>query len=101
MTGAFLTGSYENGVVWAKFWETVQSMCVMTQLEPTVKGTVEPGVMGEVRSQWLESMSYQLQNIYTSPLCKCFPLSREGKCKGPCPYIKGSENCCSQLLSVY
>lgn len=37
----------QNGVLWAKFWETVQNLCVIIQLEPTVKKTVEPLVMGD------------------------------------------------------
>lgn len=55
MARAFLTSSNENRVLWAKFWETVQNLCVNIQLEPTAKKTVEPVVMGEVRSHWLES----------------------------------------------
>lgn len=33
-------------------------MCMIIQLEPTVKGTVKSGVMDEVHSQWLESTLY-------------------------------------------
>lgn len=47
MARALLTSSYKNGVLWAKFWETEQNLCVIIQLEPPVKKTVEPLVMGD------------------------------------------------------
>lgn len=54
----------------------MQNLCVIIQLEPTVQKTVEPVVMGEVRSHWLKSM-LESKYSYITLECRLFYIPFE------------------------
>lgn len=63
--GTFLTTSGRQYLKTEQsFGKWVQSMCAAVHPEPTLKGAVEPVVMVEAHSHWLEFMQYQFLNIY-------------------------------------